>query len=179
MPISIAVLCIADLLMHLVGGFAVPAGLAWRLGLAAIIVLISVVAGRIIPVFTRNWLTKHGVADLPAAHGMVDSVALGILHAGMIGWVFFPTSQLIGGLLLLAAALNLWRLMRWRGIATSAEPLLIILHVGYVWMVIGAALLGASVLTGVCRKPQRPRAHSGPDHGPHLSACDAGAPLFA
>ncbi len=148
MPISIAVLCIADLLTHLVGGFAVPAGLGWRLGLAAIIVLISVVAGRIIPVFTRNWLTKHGVADLPAAHGMVDSVALGILHAGMIGWVFFPTSQLIGGLLLLAAALNLSRLMRWRGSATSAEPLLIILHVGYIWMVIGAALLGASMLTG-------------------------------
>ena len=149
MPVPIAVLGIADLLMHLdVGGFAVPAGLGWRLGLAVIIVLISVVAGRIIPVFTRNWLTKHGVADLPAAHGMVDSVALGILHDGMIGWAFFPTFQPIGGLLLLAAALNLWRLMRWRGSATSAEPLLIILHVGYVWMVIGAALLGASMLTG-------------------------------
>ena len=148
MPVPIAVLGIADLLMHLdVGGFAVPAGLGWRLGLAAIIVLISVVAGRIIPVFTRNWLVKHGVADLPAAHGMVDSVALGTIHAGMVGWVFFPTFQPIGGLLLLAAALNLWQLMRWRGSATSAEPLLIILHVGYVWMVIGAALLGASMLT--------------------------------
>jgi uncharacterized protein involved in response to NO len=149
MPVPIAVLGIADLLMHLdTAGFAVPAGLGWRLGLAAIIVLISVVAGRIIPVFTRNWLAKRGVADLPAAHGMVDSVALGVLHAGMVGWVFFPTSQLVGGLLLLAAALNLWRLMRWRGIATSAEPLLIILHIGYLWMIIGAALLGASVLTG-------------------------------
>jgi uncharacterized protein involved in response to NO len=37
--------------------------------------------------------------------------------------------------------------MRWRGIATWAEPLLSILHVGYFWAVIGAAFLGASMLT--------------------------------
>ena len=98
--------------------------------------------------FTRNWLAKRGVVDLPATHGTVDSVALGTLHAGMIGWAFFPTFQPVGGVLLFAAALNLWRLMRWRGIATWAEPLLTILHVGYFWVVIGAALLGASMLTG-------------------------------
>jgi uncharacterized protein involved in response to NO len=129
-------------------GFAVPAGFGWRLGLAAIMVLISVVAGRIIPMITRNWLAKRGVADLPATHSAVDSVALGTLHAGMIGWAFFPTLQPVGGVLLFAAAFNLWRLMRWRGIATGAEPLLTILHVGYLWVVIGAALLGASMLTG-------------------------------
>lgn len=149
MPVPIAVLGVADLLMHLESsGFAVPAGLGWRLGLATIIVLISVVAGRITPVFTRNWLAKRGVADLPAVHGIVDGIALGTLHAGMIGWAFFPTFFPVGGLLLLAAAFNLWRLMRWRGIATWAEPLLTILHVGYFWVVIGAALLGVSMLTG-------------------------------
>jgi uncharacterized protein involved in response to NO len=105
MPVPIAVLGIADLLMHLsVAGIAVPTGLGWRLGLAAITVLISVVAGRITPVFTRNWLAKHGVTNLPANHGTIDGVALGTLHAGMIGWVFFPTFQPVGGLLLLAAA---------------------------------------------------------------------------
>ena len=149
MPVPIAILGFADLLMHLeLAGFAVPVGLGWRLGLAAIMVLISVVAGRIIPVFTRNWLAKRGAADLPATHSTLDSVALGTLHAGMIGWAFFPTFQPAGGVLLFAAALNLWRLMRWRGIATWAEPLLTILHVGYFWVVIGAALLGASMLTG-------------------------------
>ncbi|ABE61536.1 NnrS [Nitrobacter hamburgensis X14] len=148
MPVPIAVLGLADLLMYLeLAGFSVPAGLGWRLGLAAIIVLISVVGGRIIPVFTRNWLVKQGAANLPAAHGRVDNVALGALHAGMIGWALFPALSPVGGLLLLAAALNLWRLVRWRGIATSAEPLLTVLHVGYLWVIVGAALLGASMLT--------------------------------
>lgn len=149
MPLPIAVLGIADLLMYLeLAGFAVPAGLGWRLALTAIVFLISVVGGRIIPAFTRNWLTKRGTAVLPVGHGRVDIVALAALHAGMIGWAFFPALSPVGGLLVVAAALNLWRLVRWRGIATFSEPLLTVLHAGYLWVVIGAALLGTSMLTG-------------------------------
>jgi uncharacterized protein involved in response to NO len=148
MPLPIAVLGIADLLMYLeLAGFAVPAGLGWRLGLTAIVVLISVVGGRIIPTFTRNWLTKRGTPVLPAGHGRVDVVALAALHAGMIGWAFFPKFSPVGGLLVVAAALNLWRLARWRGIVTLSEPLLTVLHAGYLWVVIGAALLGASMMS--------------------------------
>src|SRR5665213_499244 len=56
----VSVLGIANLLMHLeANGVAVPSGLGWRLGLAAVIVLISVMAGRIVPSFTRNWLAKR------------------------------------------------------------------------------------------------------------------------
>ena len=63
MVAAVTVLGIANLLMHLeADGVAVPAGLGWRLGLAAVIVLISVVAGRIVPSFTRNWLVKREAA---------------------------------------------------------------------------------------------------------------------
>jgi uncharacterized protein involved in response to NO len=159
MPVPIAILGVADLLMYLeVAGFPVSPGLGWRLGLAAIIVLISVVAGRIIPAFTRNWLVKRGAAVLPAGHGQVDNVALVTLHTGMIGWAFFPAFWPVGGLLLLAAALNLWRLMRWRGVAILAEPLLTVLHIGYLWVIAGAALLAASMLTG--HMPQAAAIHA-------------------
>ena len=148
MPLPIGVLGIADLLMYLeVADSGVPSGLGWRLALAAIIVLISAVAGRIIPSFTRNWLVKRGGTNLPPAPGLIDRVALGVLHAGLIGWALFPALRPFGVLLLGAAALNLWRLARWRGATTVAEPLLVILHLGYLWLVIGAALLGATVLT--------------------------------
>src|SRR6185295_11726750 len=46
----------------------------------------------------------------------------------------------------IAAILNGWRLARWAGAATWAEPLLLILHVGYAWVIVGTALLGLSVL---------------------------------
>jgi uncharacterized protein involved in response to NO len=147
MVAPVSVLGIANLLMHLeADGVAVPSGLGWRLGLAAVIVLISVMAGRIVPSFTRNWLAKRPGSDLAAGHGRIDQVALGILHAGLIGWAFLPEFRPIGLLLLVGAAINLWRLLRWRGIATTAEPLLLVLHVGYAWLVLGVALLGLAVL---------------------------------
>jgi uncharacterized protein involved in response to NO len=147
MVVPVTVLGIANLLMHLeADGVAVPSGLGWRLALAAVIVLISVVAGRIVPSFTRNWLAKRPGADLPAVHGRVDRVALGVLHAGLFSWALFPAFYPIGLILLLGAALNLWRLLRWRGGATTAEPLLFILHIGYAWLAMGAALLGLSML---------------------------------
>lgn len=149
MPVPIAVLGVADLLMYLeLAGSSLPAGLGWRLALTAIIVLISVVGGRIVPSFTRNWLVKQDAPRLPPEHGHVDNLALVTLHAGMIGWAIFPGIWPFGWLLLLAAALNLWRLRRWCGMAARAEPLLTVLHAGYLWVIVGAALLGVSMLTG-------------------------------
>jgi uncharacterized protein involved in response to NO len=148
MPIPIGILGIADLLMYLeLAGRGVPAGLGWRLAIAAIIALISAIGGRIIPSFTRNWLVQRGVATLPAAHGMVDRAALAVLHTGLLGWALFPASKLAGAILLAAAALNLWRLACWRGFAAGSEPLLAVLHLGYSWVVLGTALLGASMLS--------------------------------
>jgi len=150
MMLPVAVLGIANLLMHLEAVDAnIPVGLGWRLAIAAILVLVSVIGGRIIPSFTRNWLVARRVAQLPAAKGIADRLALGLLHAGLFGWAFFPEFRPTGALLLLGAAFNLWRLSRWQGARTAAEPLLIILHVGYAWLCVGAALLGTSMLTNV------------------------------
>lgn len=139
----VTLLGIANLLMHLESaGIAVPAGLGWRLGLAAVILLISVVGGRIVPSFTRNWLARRQSTRLPAPHGWTDRVALAALPAGLFGWVFFPGLPPVGWLLVAAAGLHLWRLLRWRGYLTGDEPLLLVLHLGYGWLVLGTALLG-------------------------------------
>lgn len=143
----IAVLGGADLLMQLeAAGVAVPAGLGARLGVAATLILISVVGGRIVPGFTRNWLMQRRSARLPAQHRGLHRAALGILHAGLIGWAAFPQARLAGMLLLAGALLDAWRLSNWRGLSASSEPLLFILHLGYAWLVLGTALLGMAVL---------------------------------
>jgi uncharacterized protein involved in response to NO len=157
--LPIVLLATANGLMHLeVAAIAVPAGLGWRLGLATVIVLISVIAGRIVPTFTRNWLVKRGITALPSSHGRLDLGALGLLHAGLIGWALLPDTALVGGLLLAASALNGCRLYRWRGMATTPEPLLLILHVGYAWVVAGSGLLGLSMLGSAI--PQTAAAHA-------------------
>ena len=49
-------------------------------------------------------------------------------------------------LLAIAGALHLFRLSRWRGLATLREPLVWSLHAGYLWLAIGIVLLGLTAL---------------------------------
>ena len=146
MPLPVAVLGIANLLMYLsLTSLPVPPELGWHLGLAAIIVLVSAVGGRIIPAFTQNWLLSRGRKQpLPKAR-VLDRLAMATLHGGLIAWAVFPHSRLVGALLLLAAVLTALRLVRWRGFATLPEPLLASLHLGYGWMIAGSAMLGGSI----------------------------------
>lgn len=140
-------LSVADLLMHLTAlGIAVPIGLGWRLAMFGIVVLVSVIAGRIVPTFTRNWLAARGDSRRPAGPDQLDRVALGVLHAALLCWVFVTDSALVGAALVAAGALHLWRLARWQGQAAVREPLLLILHLGYLWLGAGTALLGLSTL---------------------------------
>ncbi|HEX5458521.1 MAG TPA: NnrS family protein [Steroidobacteraceae bacterium] len=145
MVVPVAVLMLAQLLMDLGGEAGNGGGLdayGWRLGLAAILIQISVIGGRIVPAFTRNWLVRRGEEPVPPAANTIDRAALAVLHTALLTWVFFPQARLTGVALFAGATVNLWRLWRWRGATTRAEPLLFVLHVGYAWLVLGVAALG-------------------------------------
>jgi uncharacterized protein involved in response to NO len=146
MTAPLTLFIIADLLMHFeLLGFAVPAGLGWRLAVGAPIVLISVIGGRIIPSFTHNWLFKRKSPRLPSPQDMLDTAAVALLAAALILWAFLPDHRMTGALLVAAALLNAVRLGRWAGTASWPEPLLFILHIGYGWVAAGTALLGLSI----------------------------------
>jgi uncharacterized protein involved in response to NO len=143
----VVVLGAANLLMDLsLEGFGVLGSYGWRLALAAILILVSVIGGRIVPTFTRNWLLHRRKDGLLSPTGVIDRASLGVLHAALMVWVFIPTASITGFILLAGAALNLWRLLRWRGTETRSEPLLLILHIGYGWLVLGVAALGVATL---------------------------------
>jgi uncharacterized protein involved in response to NO len=146
MTALLAVFILSDLLMHLEAlNVPVPARLGWRLGIAAPIILISVIGGRIIPSFTRNWLVKRKSQRLPAPASPFDTACVSALALAFILWAFLPGYAATGALLVAAALLNAARLSRWAGLGTWPEKLLFILHVGYGWLVLGTALLGLSV----------------------------------
>jgi uncharacterized protein involved in response to NO len=146
MTAPLTLFIIADLLMHFESlGFAVPVGLGWRLAVGAPLVLISVIGGRIIPSFTRNWLFKRKSPHLPSPQDRLDTAAVALLAAALVLWAFLPDHRVTGAFLIAAALLNAVRLSRWTGFATWGEKLLVILHVGYAWLVIGIALLGLSI----------------------------------
>ncbi len=115
-----------------------------RLAFAAAIGLIALIGGRIVPSFTQNWLAARSIGPKPTPFGNLDKAVLGITGLALALWIVGP-SWVPSGVALTAAGLgHLVRLSRWRGWKARAEPLVWILHVGYLWLGLGLGLLGAS-----------------------------------
>ncbi|MHA1570837.1 MAG: NnrS family protein, partial [Alphaproteobacteria bacterium] len=144
--ILVAILALASILSQF--GDALPGGAATahRFTIAGIATLIGLVGGRVTPSFTRNWLVKQGHSRLPAAFGAFDKGAVALLGVAIFGWAAWPDATVVGWLLWGAGVLNLARVARWCGWATFAEPLVLVLHVGYSWLPIGMLLLGGAIL---------------------------------
>lgn len=122
-------------------------GYGLRAGLGAALMMIAVIGGRIVPSFTRNWLARQGPGRLPVPPMQrFDKIALLTLLAALFAWIAAPEAQALAPLLLAAGALHLVRLARWAGDRTLAEPLLWILHLGYLFLPLGAIALGVSIL---------------------------------
>lgn len=116
----------------------------WRAGLALVVMLITLIGGRIIPSFTANWLNKHGKARLPGQASTFDHGVMGATALALGCWTFQVEARLTAGLLLAAGILQIVRLARWGGRRTIAEPLVFILHISYAWLPVGLLLLGLS-----------------------------------
>jgi len=110
-------------------------------GLATLLFLIVLIGGRITPSFTRNWLAKQDAA-LPVAYDRFDAAVLIVTLVALAAWVTGGDHALGAAGMILAGGLNLLRLARWRGDACAAEPLVLILHVGYAWAAVALVLLG-------------------------------------
>jgi len=126
---------------------AYTAGPGNRLGIATLLLLITLVGGRILPSFTRNWLARERPGSPgPAPWDPVDRIALALAAAGLGAWVAAPESAAAPWLETLAGLGLAVRLSRWRGFATLREPLLFVLHAGYGWLALGLILLGVNGL---------------------------------
>ena len=121
--------------------------LGWQLALSLVILLISLIGGRIIPSFTRNWMAKQRMkTGLPTQPGKFDLFVIGATAIAFVAWLSGPADTPIGIVLVAAAVLQAVRWARWSGYRTFADPLVLVLHVGYAWVPIGLALLGFSLM---------------------------------
>jgi uncharacterized protein involved in response to NO len=137
----VTLLLVGNGLFHLEALAHIGNGHGTRLGIAAIVMLIMLIGGRIIPSFTRNWLSRRGPGRLPAPFDRFDIAAMAVSGVGLASWVILPEAIPTALLALAACALNVARLSRWAGERTAAEPLVLILHVAYAFIPLGLLLL--------------------------------------
>ncbi len=144
----VALLAAGNVLFHIEltaqGSFAA----AERLGLAAVILLIVLIGGRVVPAFTRNWLMQRNPGRLPMASGRTDTVIVAFSVLALAVWVATGPSPATAALFALTGAAQAWRLARWAGWRAVRNILVLILHLGYAFVPAGFAALAAAMWLG-------------------------------
>jgi len=136
----------ANVAFHLEAHYSGGADYSIRLAIAAIMMLIMVIGGRVIPSFTRNSLVRNEPGRIPAFFGTFDTASLVIAGLALLGWIAVPELAGTGALLLIAGAFQACRLVRWAGDRTWRDPLILVLHVAYAFVPLGFALVGLASL---------------------------------
>jgi uncharacterized protein involved in response to NO len=143
----LALFTVANALVHVEAAGGYPVGLmgVW-LGIFIVLVMIAIVGGRIVPSFTLNWLRMNGRPTEVKPVGWIEKggAAGSVLLAAAME-IHFP-GPVAGVALLAAAAVHGVRLAGWHGGKTLSNPILWVLHLGYLWLVVGLALLGLANL---------------------------------
>ena len=117
--------------------------IAHHFALDLIVLMMVLVTGRIVPMFTRNATHLDWVRTVPSLER--GSIAAVLLLTVANIWPNVPA--LSAGLSAVAALLLLARMRFWGSRRTGKDPLLWILHVGCLWLPLGLLLRAASALT--------------------------------
>ncbi|MGY4285403.1 uncharacterized protein involved in response to NO [Bradyrhizobium sp. LM2.7] len=140
----VLVLLAGNVAFHLEAHYEGAADVSIRVGIGVVVLLISLIGGRIIPSFTRNWLVKVNPGRLPMPFGRFDGAVIGCSALALISWIVAPLNVVTGIAMALVGVLHLVRLSRWAGDRTSRERLLLVLHVGYGFVPLGFLLHAAA-----------------------------------
>lgn len=115
---------------------------ALHAALAVIVMIESVMAGRVLPAFTNSVMPGLKLRARPR----LEQATLALTALALLSWVAEASSWFTAGALGLAAAAHLLRQWAWQPGVTRHRPILWILHAAYVWLALGFALLALAQL---------------------------------
>jgi uncharacterized protein involved in response to NO len=144
--VALGVLIAGNIVFHFEAIRQGSADYGIRIGIAALIGLIVLIGGRIIPSFTHNWLKQNNPGRLPQPFSRFDAVAIAAGALSLVCWIAAPQFALVGILLMAAGVLQAVREMRWAGERTLADRMVLVLHAAYAFVPIGFLLVGAAIL---------------------------------
>jgi uncharacterized protein involved in response to NO len=144
LPIAavLILLSVANLVFHLAasGALQLPAVRALYAGIGLVVILESIIAGRVIPMFTASVTPGLKLVASPQR----DGAAIAFTAAGLALWAagLWPAASAVA--LSLAFVLHAARLLSWLPWVSRKRPILWVLHLSYAWLCLGLALLAAA-----------------------------------
>lgn len=116
-------------------------------GVDLVLLLVTIVGGRIVPAFTGSALKQQGRDSLVRTARVVDAIAVIAMAGVLLIDVALPNGRAAGSMALIASAAQLARLGQWQSFRTLRLPIVWILHLAYAWLPIGLALKALALLT--------------------------------
>lgn len=116
-------------------------------GIDIVLLLITVIGGRIVPAFTASALKQRSIAGTLRAWPWITELAVGSMIAVILSDLFVPDGRIAGVIAALAAVIQAVRLAQWQTQKTLRQPLVWVLHLAYIWLPIGLALKAVALLS--------------------------------
>ncbi len=129
-------------------GRVATSAVALRGALGLVLVLITVIGGRIVPAFTRSALAQDGRDAAMRTFPLVEKLVVPAMLAYAVAAMLQPAGPVTAWVALLAAVLQGFRFAGWQGVRTASQPIVWILHLAYLWLPVGLALHAAFLLGG-------------------------------
>ena len=146
MGVLISLYAMANLLFHARHLHGTTTDLAERMALAVLMILLTLIGGRIAPGFTEDFFEEAGLPQKPAPFSYFDGMSVVLVASAGLSWTIAPEAMLTGWLLVVGGVMNVSRLARWYGWLAWREPLVLVLHVGYGWLAMSLLALGGAIL---------------------------------
>ncbi|MBA4175374.1 MAG: short-chain dehydrogenase [Leptothrix sp. (in: Bacteria)] len=118
---------------------------ALHAGLALVVMIECVIAGRVIPAFTMSALPGRQL-KVPV---WLERSTLAATALSLAAWVLLPAHPVTAAGFVAVALLHAARWWRWQPWCTRARPILWVLHAAYAWLPVGFLLLAWAQLGGV------------------------------
>jgi len=121
---------------------------ALLVGVDIVLLLVTVIGGRIVPAFTNTALRQRGISSPVRAWKGMTPLAVGVMVLVAIvdlGWL---DSAVAGFVAVAAAIIQAVRLAQWQGLRTLRMPIVWVLHLAYLWLPVGFALKALALLGG-------------------------------
>lgn len=121
---------------------------ALRAGIGLVLLLVTVIGGRIVPNFTASALRRHGLAVEIRNRAVVERVTIGSMVLAVLVDAVAPAHWLAPAVAGIAAMAHAVRLSGWKSLRTLSEPIVWVLHAAYAWLPVGLALKAVYLATG-------------------------------
>jgi len=148
-PLLLTAMWIGNLLCHLEVHAWIQGHMqrGLHLGAYGLVGMVAIVAGRIVPGFTRNALLRRGeVLEIQSSEPLEWAAKISLFIA-LAAAVLGADARLQGTTALISASLFALRMRHWRSLHTLREPIVWILHAGHGFLVLALLCKGIADLT--------------------------------